>query len=278
LLVALSLCAVVLGGSDHEWTSDGSNGWYVVSPGIQLKVEGSSGKLQLRRREWDEKSKMEVNFDKLEEISASGSKTQNADLSGKNFVWGTPVWELRNGVNTTRVNFTSSINPKSGTDTSFAATVYLYQEDGTITHGGDTYTVKKDRAKFTINIKNWPFESSANTLRLTLELKVNDKSYKPDKLDDKEDGSSSGTSGKNCKMSDLGEFEVLTSAVADGVSTNITADLYTEGSKNGMVLTFPYFASELDYDPTLFANSATLLHSSSASFIVIALTTMRALL
>jgi len=268
------LCVVVLAGSDHEWTPDGSNGWYVLSPGIQIKVEGSSGKLQLRRREWDEKSKLEVNFDKLEELEPSGSKKQTADLAGKNFVWGTPVWEVRNGVNTTRVNFTSLINPKSGTDTSFAATVYLYQEDGTITHGGNTYTVKKDRAKFTVQIKNWPFESVDNRLQLTLELKVNDKSYKPDKLEDKTDASSSGDE-KNCKMSDLGEFDVMTSAIVDGTSTNITADLYTDGAKNGMVLIFPYFTSEVDYDPTLFANSATLLHSSIASFLAIALATVR---
>jgi len=271
----LLLCVVVFAGSDHEWTPDGSNGWYVLSPGIQLKVEGSSGKLQLRRREWDEKSKIEVNFDKLEEIDSSGSKKKNADLSGKNFVWGTPVWELRDGVNTTRLNFTSTINPKSGTDTTFAAIVYIYQEDGTITHGTNTYDVKKDRVKFTIQIRNWPFDSTDHKLQMTMEMKVNDKSYKPDKLEDKTDD---GDKEKKCDMAGLGEFDVLETAIVDGISTNITADLYTDGSKNGLILTFPYFTSDVDYDPTLFANSAGVASYSIASFLLIAFTTMRALL
>jgi uncharacterized protein involved in tellurium resistance len=118
---------------------------------------------------------VEVSLDKLREVNSQGDEEQHSDnLAGSHFglfafllnvtnhlvtpllvmeyiVWGTPSWELVNGVNTTRVPLNATVRVDKSY-VPFGMIVWLYQADGTVTWHGQSYEVKKNHAKFTISI------------------------------------------------------------------------------------------------------------------------------
>jgi hypothetical protein len=247
----LATISVVLADGDHRW-SGGNGDWTVVSGDVTLQVLGHSGKIKLRTTSGDDKSSVEVSLDKLVEVNSRGDDQQHShDLASSDFEWGTPSWELVNGVNTTRVPLNATVRVDK-TYVPFGLIVWLYQADGTVTWHGESYAVKKNHAKFTVSIGSWPFMSVNNTLQFQMELKVKTKSYKPDDAEDKSDDSRQ----KRIKLQDRAVFDIVKYAYLDGVQQTITATTYTEGSKSGLRLSFPYYTRTVDYDPTIGLTSA----------------------
>jgi len=230
----------------HQW-SGGNGDWTVISGDVTLQVLGHSGKIKLRQTGDDDRNSVEVSLDKLSEIGPEGdTKQQSNDLASSDFVWGNPSWELVNGVNTTRIPLNATVKVDK-TYVSFTMIVWLYRADGTVTWHGESYVVKRNHAKYTIAIGSWPFLSVSNSLQFQMELKVNTKSYKPEDPKPSNDDSRQ----KRIKLEDRAVFDIINYAYVDGVQQSITSATYTEGSKSGLTLTFPYYSRSIDYDPTL---------------------------
>jgi len=241
--------------------NEGNNDWSVVGSGVTLKATGDSGCLKLRRN--NESNTIEVGLDRLVEYGSSiTDEVYDDDLSSQHFEWGTPTFELINSVNTTRMSFTATLDNNA----TIECIVNMFQADGVVTWGNSTYTIAKEHAKFTLKVRSWPFASKSNSLRVTMYIKINGGSYRPPLLDDKpspEDAAAYGKSGptqttleKRCALADYGVLDFAITAIIDNVETDVTYDLYTHGSKNGLAVNFPYFASTCDYDPTFGLNGA----------------------
>jgi len=284
VVAAAFVCQSVHAGDIVE--QEGEHNYQVSNSDVVLKVEGSSGKIRLRRPGKD--NDVEVSFDRIQEIDSDSRQRAVQALDTKDFVWSAPTSETVNGVPTTRIEFNGTLDDSS---TAWIQVItWLYSGTGTVEHGGVTYTVGKDFAKFTVHIRDWPFKEVGNRLRLMMELKVNGGSYTPDDIHDKSgsgdtdsdtddgsagkgsdggnggnstgsgsDESSSSNKGKSCNLKDVGVIEFAPYAVVDGVTTNITAEIYSnDNNKNGVAVIFPYFTSYVDYDPSLFINAASL--------------------
>lgn len=70
--------------------------------------------------------------------------------------------------------------PLTSTDMVLTMKVYLFTQDGSFTWAGQTWTVKSGQVKFTLNISNWPWLSTSNSLRFGMQM-VSDN---PDSQDD----------------------------------------------------------------------------------------------
>jgi len=99
--------------------------------------------------------------------------------------------------------------------------------------------------KFSVDVKQWEFKNSANTLTFGAEVKTPGLSSGTKKVDDK-------------NGDDVFEFEqnanvvVQNSALIDGTTTvTVNSTLYTKDLKKSFVQwSFPSFTSTLSYDPS----------------------------
>jgi hypothetical protein len=140
--------------------------------------------------------------------------------------------------------------------------VYLYQANGTITFGNDTYTVLKDNVKFSIKITNWEWRGAGNKLRADLALGLNDQQYEPTGITPKP---SDPDAQKTMALSSAGTVDVVNTAICDDVLVDVEVATYGMGGRAGVSITFPYFASTLEYDPTVSVSDDTTTSSGDTS-------------
>jgi len=236
---------------EHVWSGSSSD-WIVVSDHITMQVLGHSGKIKLWRNEEDNTtSSIEVSLDKLIEFDSEGYQVQkSSSLASSDFEWSTPRIELINGYNVTVVELNAQLFVFK-TMVPFFMIVHLYHHDATFIWNNQPYAIKKNHAKFTVKIQKWPFLSTDNTLSLSLELKVKGQSYRPSGWLPIVEGGRVDKRQRRLRLGDRGSFDVIETCLADGHNKTVQTDLYTQGSKDGMTLTFPYFKESLEYDPTL---------------------------
>jgi len=264
VLVLLGVAMVsVLVSADSIEPGDKTGDWYVLTDRITLKVEGHSAKIKLHVKDDITKS-LEVSFEKLQEIDTVSSDVnkKTSDLASSDFVWMPPVYELVNGANTTRIVFNATVTV-DGTRVPLACVLNLFLASGTVTYDGHTYTVSKNHVKFSVFIGAWPFASVNNSLQFAMQLKVKDAPYKPDKISDKSDGSAV-VKEKTMKLDSFGTFDLVTTAILDGISTTVQADTWGDKDKSGARLTFPYYQSTLAYDPTMGVTSGAIARAATA--------------
>jgi hypothetical protein len=255
------MVAVVCGQS---WTDAGNNSWTITTGDVTLGVSTLSGKLTLQRA--GNSDSVYVAMDRLVEVDqTTGLDVWKVDLNNVLFGWGAPVTATVNGATVVYMNVNATIRSTlpplpgnfSGPHKIFIY-VYLYQQNGTITFGNDTYTVAKDNVKFSIKITNWEFRAVGNKLRADLALGLNNVNYQPAAIAPRDPMS------KTMALSSVGTVDIVNTAICDGVTVDVTAATYGQGGRSGVSITFPYFASELEYDPTVSVSSDTSGASSIA--------------
>jgi len=241
----------------QTWTDAGNNSWTITTGDVTLGVSTLSGKLSLQRA--GQTDSVYVAMDRLVEVDATtNADVWKVDLNNVLFGWGTPVLQTVGGVNRVYMNVNATIRStlppgppgNNTTPHKIYISVYLYQANGTITFGNDTYTVLKDNAKFSLKITNWEWRSAGNKLRADFALGVNGVNYQPQPPSQKDAGI------KTCNLNNRGTIDVVDTAIADGTTVPVIAATYGAGGRSGVSITFPYFASELDYDPTLSVSSS----------------------
>jgi len=234
----------------------GNNSWSLTTGDVTLGVSTLSGKLTLKRA--GNTDSVYVAMDRLVEVDANtGADVWKVDLNNVLFGWGNPTLATVNGVTTIYINVNATIRstlpPGPPGNVSLPHKifiyVYLYQQNGTITFGNDTYTVAKDNCKFSIKISNWEWRGVGNKLRADLALGVNDVNYQPAAIAPRDPMS------KTMALSSAGSVDIVNTAICDGTTVDITAATYGMGGRSGVSITFPYFASTLEYDPTVSVSS-----------------------
>jgi len=236
--------------SDTTRDGDGKS-WITVTNGVEMHVEGDSGKIRVRRRTVNVKDAVEMFLDEVTELDTQGKAIGSADTA--KLTWGMPTYAVVNGVNTTTLRATGTY--KNGATITLQAA--LYQRDTVVPWGNSSFTVPRNRVKFSFWINNWVFASNASRLQAELQIKVSGKGYKPDGFNDDAD-----TRIKKVKLAARGSLDVVTTAILDGATKDITYELRGDATKAGLILTFPYFTSSLAYDPTIGVTSAA--HSLAA--------------
>jgi len=242
--------------SGQSWTDAGNNSWTVTTGDVTLGVSTLSGKLSLKRSTSTDEGVF-VAMDRLVEVDATtGADVWKVDLNNVLFGWGSPVLATVNGVTTVYMNVNATIRSTlpPGPPGNFSGPhkifiyVYLYQANGTVTFGNDTYFVQKDNVKFSIKITNWEWRAVGNKLRADLALGVNGVNYQPTGIMPKP---GDPMAQKTMALSSAGTVDVVNTALCDGVLVDVVAATYGMGGRSGVSITFPYFASELEYDPTV---------------------------
>jgi hypothetical protein len=245
--------------SDVTRDGDGKS-WITVTNGVEVHLEGDSGKIRVRRRTMGVKDAVEIYLDEITELDTTNKAIGSADTA--KLTWGMPTYSLVNGVNTTTMRATGVY--KNGATVTLQAA--LYQRDTVVPWGDSSFTVPRNRVKFSLFINNWPFASNASRLQADLEIKVSGKGYKPDNFENDSD-----VRIKKVKLAARGSLDIVTTAIVDGVTKPITYAIRGDGTKAGLLLTFPYFSSSLAYDPTIGVTSgAQSLTASVALGLVVA--------
>lgn len=255
----LCVVCVVSMVNAQTWTYAGNDSWTITTGDVTLGVSNLGGKLSLQRA--GQTDSVYVAMDRLVEVSATtGADVWKVDLNNVLFGWGTPTLQTVDGVNRVYMSVNATIRntlppgpPGNGSTVphKIFMYVYLYQANGTITFGNDTYTVVKDSAKFSVKITNWEWRGAGNKLRIDFALGVNGVNYQPQPPTTKP--GANGT--KTCNLNNRGSIDVVDTAITDGTTVDVISATYGAGGRSGVSITFPYFASELNYDPTLTVGS-----------------------
>lgn len=119
---------------------------------------------------------VQLKMDRLREIDSSGQQTSNkvSAFASQDFTWSEPVETNVAGNDTddtavgTLVSFSSPVrvggNGPNAPTANFTMTTITYHENGTAQNGNETIFVPEGALKFTIEIDNWPFLDSDNSL------------------------------------------------------------------------------------------------------------------
>ena len=105
--------------------------------------------------------------------------------------------------------------------------IWFFQEDTQTFLFGQDIAIEKDSIKWTFNISHWPFESEDNKLRLVMDI------HSPNATDDGAEPTSFFPDEAN-----VGEDVV-----------DVDVSIYNHGSHTKVEVDFPYFDSDLSYDP-----------------------------
>jgi hypothetical protein len=254
-VMALMPLAVVASSPPTSWT--------VVSDSTTVQVLGHSGKIKIWRTYDNDTNSMEVSLDRLSEIDSGDYVVQkSSNLASSDFEWSAPSVETVDGVNVTAMTLSAKLTVGRA-EVPFGMIVYLYDRDAGFIWNNQTFHIKRGHAKFTIHIESWPFQSKENRLQLTLELKSKGHGVPADTTTTHSDDGKQ----KRYRFDGGGVFDVIDTCLVDGHNASVHTDLYSQGVKSGMSLTFPWFGHDLCYDPAVgfvTISAATTTVSSSA--------------
>jgi hypothetical protein len=231
-----------------------------------VEFVGKSGQFKLYESSKGNDDFIKIKMEKLEEIDSSGKRVKSVPaFASMDFVWSEP--ELvdmdssdDNVVNATMVMFSVSFNVESS-NVDFSMKTWLFEQAGTVMNGNETIEVAQNALKFTVSIKNWPFEESSHRLKFGVDIKSDD----DDEDDVERETVNDRGSAEQVKFS-LGDFYLSapTSAIVDGSLTNITSEIEVSSSKTELDWIFPSF-TELEYDPVIGADYDSDNKSSASS-------------
>jgi hypothetical protein len=146
-----------------------------TATGATIDVLGSSGAIRVTTP--DGLGSFRLSFDKLEELAADGTTVvQRADnFAGRDFNWLLPETTTFQGIPVTQIRCVVPVavhaSSSGATGTSlpaaeFSMTVYIFSASGNIVWADKTFAVLKGQVKYTCDVKQWPFKSTSNKLRI----------------------------------------------------------------------------------------------------------------
>eukprot|EP00986_Skeletonema_menzelii_P009536 scaffold4365_cov147-Skeletonema_menzelii.AAC.4 len=204
---------------------------------------------------------VQLKMDRLREINSSeGQQTPNkvSAFASQDFMWSEPVETDVNGndsetVRGTLVSFSSPVriggNGPNAPTANFTMTTITYHENGTAQNGNDTIFVPEGALKFTIEIDGWPFLDTENSLEFGVDVRVGNDTLQ-------QLGNRTGTEPNNLRFdfADGLSIDVPTTALIDGMQTNISATLESTTDGYSLDWEFPSFNESLFYDPVVGEN------------------------
>jgi hypothetical protein len=226
----------------------------ITTPGgVRVDLVGQSGQIKLTPQNATSFTKLK--WSKLEEIDANNQVLQSVNnfASEKLMEWGAPREGMYNGTVATLVTLNGSITVGNGNNAKTAQleiTVYVFKTEVIVINGNTTVVVPKDNIKFDVNINNWPFVS--NKSRLTFGVNLESQGGR---LTATSSDTTTGTSAANKVTFGPGNIVSPKNALVDGVDTPITVTF--DSASSTLTWNFPYFASSLEYDPTMAAEATT---------------------
>jgi hypothetical protein len=247
----LAIPSIFAGTTDDETPFSGDSVSEVGSSSMKGQF-GSSGQFAIIPASGTGKW-LKVKLRKLEEIGPDevGSDHEVSGFGNHDFVWNGPYYTLIDGVNATCMNFTDTFTVNSQ-EVTFALTTVVIPTDVEVPYGNETVTITANSLKFSVQIQNWPFQSTNNSLAwgITVESKGQAEKGKGEEQD------TSGYKGKKMAFAD-GSLNFPTTAVIDGVSQDVVVNATEIKKGDGLQVDFefPYFSSYVYYDPDMSLDS-----------------------
>lgn len=235
----LLFAAVMVSAQDPTFTTPG---------GYRATFNGNSGKMKLFPQSEEASKFIQLSWDKIVELDMEGEEVQSVKnfASQPDFVISGPeeiIYDAgsRGLYNATRIILDATVQPTGARSPSatakFVVTVLAFKTDVTIPYGNTTVSVLRDNLKFTVDVNDWPFKSTTNSL--TFGTKV----------------LTPGSAKGNKKSADVYQFDsanliVQDSAIVNGITTvPVNTTLDQTGSNSIVMWSFPYFSQSLKYDP-----------------------------
>ena len=143
-------------------------------------------------------------------------------------------------------------NAANAPTASFSITTLYFPSAATIAYGNSTIEVPSNSLKFTVEIGNWPFLDTANSLQfgVTVDFKSQDGD---------EEVSEATSTARNEQTVTSGDLQITSPLMAILDDTETTIDANLAESNNGksfeMTWKFPHFEQTLVYDPVTSDNN-----------------------
>ncbi|KAL3866252.1 hypothetical protein ACJMK2_043567 [Sinanodonta woodiana] len=140
------------------------------SNGVFVKVLGHSGKILISLREdpSDGPDSVVVEFSAIKEksmdgteVGKTGSKHSFNTFANQNFTFSEVVNGSYQNLTTVQFNFSADL---SSVSSQLVTVVYIFTKAGNITVGNETTEVEPGTVKFNIEIRNWTFCGTSNTI------------------------------------------------------------------------------------------------------------------
>ncbi|WAR06269.1 ASOMP-like protein [Mya arenaria] len=221
----------------------------------------------------DDDSSVTVEFDNLKEKLADGSDIKDNSHKFNNFASQdftfsavTDVDYPDTEIGTKKITFTATLSNSA----TFQIEMYFFNEDGNITVGDETSSVKEGDVKFNTKVNGWTFCDGTNACQqsetgafLDFDIVIKGKNDKGEKTSE---------SGKPDKLS-VGNADVYLSnkITKDNQIVDMADDfpqVFTQGSKQIIRFRFPKFTGSIFYDPQIHMGGAGSLVASMALIIV----------
>ena len=182
--------------------------------------------------------KFKIKFELLEEIDAQGKRVQKVPtLANAGLELPEIYEEQKYGVETAKYLLSGQVkiagfkSSDTQPDPTVSIAVWFFREQVVVPLFDEIRTIEKNSIKWTINITDWPFESSDNTLRLIIDIHSNDSV------------SINTTSNSNPHTF----FPTL--AVVDGQDNHDVVTVREHGAHTKVGIELPFFSNTLSYDP-----------------------------
>lgn len=240
-----------------------STGDISISKGtVSLKVLGKSGNFQITNGT----NRILFTLDRLQEVDATGKLIQsvNPHIFKTALNWGSPTPDTLipgSTVTSTMIQLNStftldkpgkgkpgSTQTTTGTNISFALTVYIAEGSGSYTFADSSFPIKENDIKYTISVSNWPFASSANMLQFGLAMETNATGTKSVKT-------LADTKSASVAVDGAVISSPLLAIIDDQITNRVLTSTY--GSGTGIQFSFPSFTKSLIYDPTVDTSGST---------------------
>jgi hypothetical protein len=252
---------------------------YLEGTSIIAKFEGKNPHVKFFMTEYNESEKVfyKIIFKSLNELDASGRQVEPSThsfngLESQSFQTNVISEEHEYG-QMIKASFSTIIEIDStSVDVIFHFYIFGYDTTTTITGTQQTTTTGQSETvsvtaatevKFDVEIHNWPFLSESNLLELDVRL-ISIHKIKSTSIDNNESKQVTtttdieSTEGGKPKGDEEKSYMVLPStAIADGEEVQVQVDYKRQGNLDHIYLTFPYFNSDLYYDPVLGIGFAT---------------------
>lgn len=211
---------------------------------------------------------VQLKMNRLREIDSSGQQTSNkvSSFASQDFTWTEPVETNVNGsgsdsgttVRGTHVSFSAPVkvggNGPNAPTANFTMTTITYHENGTTQNGNDTISVPEGALKFTIEMAGWPFLDTNNSLEFGIDVRVGNSTLQMIGNETQVEAELAESNNLRFDFADGLSIDVPTTALIDGIQTNISTALESTASGYSLDWEFPSFNESLFYDPVVGEN------------------------
>lgn len=240
-----------------------------IQSGFQLKITNSSSCNYLA-----------LNWDKLEEVDIYNNTIKKINnFASQAMAWSNVVSGIWGNYSFERIDLTGFLlfgNGAFKTTPFFNISIVVFNTSALINNGNSTdlFPVPAGSAKVSFTIKNWPFASTNNSLRLGVaftygggssQFSFNYGNLKNEFDNLRAEAAKYGTQLTTTNVGP-GRIDSPWMGFVDGKNCSIGAQAYnTSSGSPAMQWVFPYFATTLFYDPVVSTDAATTTSSTTTN-------------